>query len=49
MLSVSALSQTTNVNEIVRKTSLGSQVSAILNSTFPDNLLIYGQFNTEVL
>jgi len=42
MLSVSALSQTTNVNKVAKGNFLGSQVLVILNSTFLDNLLIYG-------
>ena len=42
MLNALALPQTTDVDEIARKNFLGSQALAVLNSTLPDNLLIYG-------
>ena len=49
ILNVSALSQTTNVNEIIRRNFLGFQVLVFLNFILLDNLLIYGQPNTEVI
>ena len=48
MLNTLALFQTTNVDEMTRN-FLSSQVLAILNSTLPDNLLIYNQPNTKAL
>jgi len=42
MLNALALPQTTDVDEIARKNFLGSQALTVLNSTLPDNLLIYG-------
>ena len=47
MLNALALSQTTDVDEITKRNSLGFQTLAVLNSTLPDNLLMYGQPNAE--
>jgi len=49
MLNASALSQTTNVDEITRRNFLSSQALAILNSILLDNLLIYSQPNAKAL
>ena len=49
MLNTLALPQTTDVDEIARRNFLGPQALAVPNSTLPDNLLMYGQFNTEIL
>ena len=49
MLNVLTLSQTTDMDKIARRNFLGSQVLAVLNSTLPNNLLIYGQPNAEAL
>ena len=49
MLNTLELSQTTNMNEIARRSFLDSQALAILNSTLPNNLLMYNQPNTEAL
>ena len=47
MLNVSALSQTTNIDEIARKNFLGSQALVVFNFILPDNLLMHGQPNAE--
>ena len=49
ILNALALSQTTDINKIARKNFLGFQALAVLNSTFLDNLLMYGQPDTEAL
>ena len=49
MLNTLELSQTTNVNDIARRSFLDSQTLAVLNSTLPDNLLMYNQPNTKAL
>jgi len=49
MLNALELSQTTNVDEIARRNFLDSQALAVLNSTLPYHLLIYGQPNTMAL
>jgi len=49
MLNVSALLQTTNIDEIARKNFLGSQALAVFNFILPDNLLIHGQPNAKAL
>ena len=47
MLNALVFSQTTDVDEVIKRNSLGFQTLAVLNSTLPDNLLMYGQPNTE--
>jgi len=47
MLNTSALSQTTNIDEVARRNFLGFQALAILNSILLDNLLMHGQPNTK--
>jgi len=42
VLNASALLQTTDVDEIVRRNFLGFQALAVLNSILPDNLLMHG-------
>jgi len=42
MLNALALPQITNVDEIARRNFLGSQALTVVNSTLPDNLLMYG-------
>jgi len=49
MLNTLALSQTTDVDKIAKEKFLNSQALAVLNSTLPDNLLIYSQPNAEAL
>jgi len=41
MLNTSALPQITNINKIAKRKFLGFQALAVLNSTLPDNLLMY--------
>jgi len=45
MLNALAFSQTTNIDEVTKKNFL---CLAVLNSTFLNNLLIYGQPNAKV-
>jgi len=47
MLNGLVFSQTTNMGVVTKRNSLGFQTLAVLNSTLPDNLLMYGQPNTE--
>ena len=47
ILNALVLSQTTNINEIVRRNFLSSLALIILNSILSDNLLMYSQPNTE--
>jgi len=49
MLNTLALPQTIDVDEIAKEKFLSSQALTVLNSTLPDNLLIYRQPNAETL
>ena len=49
MLNALALPQTTDVDKIARRNFLSSQALTVLDSTLPDNLLMYGQPNAEAL
>jgi len=47
MLNALVFSQTTDIDEVIKRNFLDFQALAVLNSTLPDNLLMYGQPNTE--
>ena len=47
MLNTLILFQITNTNKIVKRSFLGFQALTVLNSTLPDNLLMYDQPNVK--